>query len=52
MVWVHVTLATITWVALLWAVASAGRLVPRKAVVPAGIESRSGIDLEPVGRAS
>jgi cytochrome c oxidase assembly protein subunit 15 len=52
MVWVHVTLATITWVALLWAVASAGRLVPRTAVVPAGIESRSGIDLEPAGRAS
>jgi cytochrome c oxidase assembly protein subunit 15 len=52
MVWVHVTLATITWVALLWAVASAGRLVPRTAVVPVGIESRSGVDLEPAGRAS
>src|SRR5437588_609765 len=29
MVWVHVTLATATWVAVLWAVAAAGRLVPR-----------------------
>jgi heme a synthase len=33
LVWVHVTLATLTWLALLWAVASAGRLVPRLAVV-------------------
>ncbi|MDQ6745802.1 MAG: COX15/CtaA family protein [Actinomycetota bacterium] len=28
MVWVHVALATGTWVVLLWAVAAAGRLVP------------------------
>ncbi len=28
MVWVHVALATVTWVVLLWAVAAAGRLVP------------------------
>jgi cytochrome c oxidase assembly protein subunit 15 len=35
MVWVHVTLATATWVVLLWAVASAGRaLAPRTASVP------------------
>jgi cytochrome c oxidase assembly protein subunit 15 len=34
-VWVHVTLATLSWVTLLWAVAAAGRLVPRTAVVPA-----------------
>jgi cytochrome c oxidase assembly protein subunit 15 len=33
MVWVHVTLATFTWVTVLWAVAAAGRLVPRTAVV-------------------
>jgi heme a synthase len=33
-VWVHVTLATITWVALLWAVAVAGRLPPRRVPVP------------------
>jgi heme a synthase len=38
-VWVHVALATLSWVTLLWAVAAAGRLVPRTAVVPAG-ESR------------
>jgi cytochrome c oxidase assembly protein subunit 15 len=30
-VWVHVGLATATWLALLWAVAAAGRLVPRGA---------------------
>jgi cytochrome c oxidase assembly protein subunit 15 len=35
MVWVHVTLATITWVVLLWAVAAAGRLAPRSSRVPA-----------------
>jgi heme a synthase len=33
MVWVHVTLATFTWVTVLWAVAAAGRLAPRTAVV-------------------
>lgn len=32
MVWVHVMLATFTWLALLWAVAAAGSLVPRKAL--------------------
>lgn len=31
MVWVHVTLATITWVALLWCVGAAGRLARRGA---------------------
>jgi cytochrome c oxidase assembly protein subunit 15 len=30
-VWVHVMLATFTWLALLWSVAAAGRLVPREA---------------------
>ena len=35
MVWVHVTLATFTWVVVLWAVAAAGRLVPRARTVPA-----------------
>jgi cytochrome c oxidase assembly protein subunit 15 len=29
MVWVHVALATLTWIALLWGIAAAGRLVPR-----------------------
>jgi heme a synthase len=35
MVWVHVALATATWLAALWAVAAAGMLVPRRATVPA-----------------
>jgi heme a synthase len=34
LVWVHVSLATLTWLAVLWSVASAGRLVPRTAGVP------------------
>lgn len=34
-VWVHVTLAAFTWVALLWAVAGAGRLTPRRTRRPA-----------------
>jgi cytochrome c oxidase assembly protein subunit 15 len=34
MVWVHVLLATVTWVVLLWAVAAAGRLAPRARTVP------------------
>jgi len=29
MVWVHVALATFTWIVLLWTVAAAGRLAPR-----------------------
>jgi cytochrome c oxidase assembly protein subunit 15 len=33
-VWVHVTLATLTWLATLWAVAAAGRLAPRHSVAP------------------
>ena len=28
-VWVHVALATLTWLAMLWTVATAGRLEPR-----------------------
>jgi cytochrome c oxidase assembly protein subunit 15 len=39
MVWVHVSLATLTWLALLWSVAAAGRLVARE--VP---EAVPGID--------
>ncbi|HEU4945188.1 MAG TPA: COX15/CtaA family protein [Solirubrobacterales bacterium] len=31
LVWVHVALATVTWLAMLWAVATAGRLEPRDA---------------------
>ena len=33
MVWVHVALATITWVVVLWAWATAGSLAPRRVVV-------------------
>ncbi len=39
MVWVHVSLATVTWLVLLWAVASEGRLVPRSAPVPEPAEA-------------
>jgi cytochrome c oxidase assembly protein subunit 15 len=35
MVWVHVVLATFSWIAALWAWAEAGRLAPRKAVFEA-----------------
>jgi heme a synthase len=35
MVWVHVALATFSWLAVLWAVAAAGVLVPRRQPVPA-----------------
>ena len=34
-VWVHVALATVTWLAMLWTVASAGRLEPRDTAAPA-----------------
>jgi cytochrome c oxidase assembly protein subunit 15 len=51
MVWVHVTLATLTWLTVLWAVAVAGRLAPRAVEVPArdGAAARAH-DLELVGR--
>ena len=35
MVWVHVGLATITWLVILWAAADEGRLAPRRATLPA-----------------
>jgi heme a synthase len=50
MVWVHVTLATATWLTMLWAVAAAGRLVPRTAAVPAGEPRGRARELEPLGR--
>jgi heme a synthase len=54
MVWVHVGLATVTWVTVLWTVAAAGRLVPRTAAVPERTSDRgSGArELEPAGRLS
>ena len=33
MVWIHVTLATVTWLVLLWAVAAVGRLAPDRVEV-------------------
>lgn len=58
MVWVHVMLATFTWLALLWSVASAGRLVSRELPAPArtldGPMARTGeapITAPPPGRA-
>jgi cytochrome c oxidase assembly protein subunit 15 len=41
-VWVHVMLATFSWVTLLWAVAAAGRLVPHRATVTAPEERPAG----------
>jgi cytochrome c oxidase assembly protein subunit 15 len=35
-VWVHVALATLNWLAMLWTVATAGRLEPRREDAPAG----------------
>jgi cytochrome c oxidase assembly protein subunit 15 len=49
MVWVHVTLATLTWLTTLWAVATAGRLVPRTARVPVTESAGPGRQLEVVG---
>ncbi|MBV9049126.1 MAG: heme A synthase [Solirubrobacterales bacterium] len=48
MVWVHVTLATVSWLAVLWAVASEGRLAPRPATVAVGEPRPSARELEPV----
>jgi cytochrome c oxidase assembly protein subunit 15 len=40
-VWVHVTLATLTWLALLWATAAAGSLAPREEPARLPQESRA-----------
>jgi cytochrome c oxidase assembly protein subunit 15 len=53
-VWVHVGLATATWLVLLWSVAAAGRLVPRARAIQES-ERAAGLSedvrgLEPVGR--
>ena len=45
MVWVHVTLAVLTWLVVLWAVATQGRLVPRVAMVPAPEPRAAGHEL-------
>jgi heme a synthase len=38
LVWVHVAIATTNWLAMLWTVAAAGRLEPRKRAFPADAE--------------
>jgi heme a synthase len=40
LVWVHVALATTTWLAMLWAVATAGRLEPRQTHAQASEDRR------------
>lgn len=52
-VWVHVGLATVTWLALLWSVAAAGTLVPRGATVKDAepvVGARDVRELEVIGR--
>lgn len=52
LVWLHVVLATLTWMALVWAVAAAGRLAPRELAdgqPPAAVTREVG---EPVSGAS
>jgi heme A synthase len=48
-VWVHVALATATWLALLWSIAAAGSLVPRRIAVPAHERRRPVQELEVAG---
>jgi cytochrome c oxidase assembly protein subunit 15 len=43
MVWVHVALATTTWIAILWAVAAAGRLAPKEPDMPADPEEHEAV---------
>ena len=47
LVWLHVALATLTWVSVLWTVGSAGRLAPRAA--PENAAPRRERELAPVG---
>jgi cytochrome c oxidase assembly protein subunit 15 len=49
MVWVHVGLATVTWVALLWCVGAAGRLAPRREPSAAALR---GVEQAPPVRAA
>jgi cytochrome c oxidase assembly protein subunit 15 len=43
LVWVHVALATATWLATLWTVATAGRLAPAREPAAAPVGERAGI---------
>ncbi|MFZ0040678.1 MAG: hypothetical protein WAK93_05180, partial [Solirubrobacteraceae bacterium] len=51
MVWVHVSLATVTWLVILWTAASEGRLVPRSAPVPEPDQARTAPEVESLQRA-
>ena len=42
LVWLHVAVATVTWLTMLWAVATAGRLEPRRSKSKAGHDVRAG----------
>jgi cytochrome c oxidase assembly protein subunit 15 len=48
-VWVHVAVATLNWLAMLWAVAAAGRLEPRGEPVPADRVPGEGAASSPAG---
>ncbi len=48
-VWVHVAIATLNWLAMLWTVAAAGRLQPRRRPVPAEGEPDAGATPAPAG---
>jgi cytochrome c oxidase assembly protein subunit 15 len=51
MVWVHVTLATLSWLAVLWACAAAGTMQSRRADTPAAEATvASPRELEAIGR--
>jgi cytochrome c oxidase assembly protein subunit 15 len=34
LVWIHITLATLTWLSVLWSVAAAGKLAPQRTRQP------------------
>ena len=47
--WVHVSLATVTWLVVLWAWATEGSLAPRRMAVAAGeARAEASRELEPV----
>jgi cytochrome c oxidase assembly protein subunit 15 len=46
LVWLHVAVATITWLAMLWTVATAGRLEPRRAPARAKSDARAREEVE------
>jgi cytochrome c oxidase assembly protein subunit 15 len=47
LVWVHVALATTTWLAMLWTVAAAGRLEPRGLESPAAMDTTESHEAPP-----